>query len=631
MISPFTKFITVILVFFISFGSVITNGYKDKNIETVTKNITDGILSGSLGTFSSSDLKNAADIIAAAVFDDDGAAYFPDVDYESLERANWSPSKHLARTERLAVLYRLETDETLKAEYRDMIFALLDYWVKVDPQSDNWWYNRLSTPNVLGEIGVLMRDDLSRKQIRKLAAICGRGCYTVSPVLNDHTGANAIDLSMSSIKFGALTGSRAAIKKAAKVVSGELNYSPGEGLKNDNTFFQHGNRLYMGGYGVTFISGFTNVLKMLSGTEYIFTEEQLQPFAGFILDGLRYMSFGSTLDPTTMGRSVSRKNPQPLPSTANAILELSNIEEMPRRDELKAYAQSIKNDEKSDYGLKYFDTAKFLVINNSDFYFSFRGGEDNLVYSEIINDENVLSYNSSFPGVTTIMHTGKEYNNISPVYDYSFVPGTTAIYETDDELFAHEDYTYRNLKGTYGSAAANGAAAMLIKTSHEGIDMTVSCFATDNAAVLLGAGMKNSQGKSMNTTIDQCFYKGSFTNEDGTVVHNGIKYKIYEGGKLSAGSKIATGNWHRNNLPITDAAPVTADIFTISLENNGSYAYAVMGEKTDAEFEIIKNTEDIQAVRLPDGRIAASFFTAGEFTYGGKTYSGKAGEAKIFE
>ena len=56
-----------------------------------------------------------------------------------------------------------------------------------------------------------------------------------------------------------------------------------------------------------------------------------------------------------------------------------------------------------------------------------------------------------------------------------------------------------------------------------------------------------------------------------------------------------------------------------------------MGENTDAEFEIIKNTEDIQAVRLPDGRIAASFFTAGEFTYGGKTYSGKAGEAKIFE
>ena len=629
MISPFRKFISAILVFFMSVNSFITGGYGDKNIEIITENITDGLLSGTLGPFSSSDIKEADKIIEAVIFDDDGDCLFPDIDYESTDRAFWPASRHIARTERLAILYRLETDADKKEEYKEYIFGLLDYWIKHDYQSDNWWYNRLSNSNVLGEIGVLMRNDMSRKQIRKLAELVGRGCFTVSPETNDHTGANAIDLAMSSIKFGALTGNRRAIRKAVRVVSSELKYSDDEGLKNDGTFFQHGKRLYMGGYGITFINGMTNLIAMLSGTKYIFTKEQLTPFANFILDGLRIMSFGSTLDPTTMGRSVSRKNPQPLNGTTVSLMKLADIEEMPRRDEIKEYVESIKNNTKKDYGLKYFDTAKFLVINNSDFYFSFRGGDSNLAYSEIINDENILSYNSSFPGVTTIMHTGKEYNNISPVFDYSFVPGSTAVYETDAELLAHEDYTYRYLKGTYGSAVSDNAAVVFVKTSHEGIDMTVSCFATDNAAVLLGAGMKDSKDRKMNTAIDQSFYAGSFVRDGSTVIHNGIKYTVLEGGKLSAGSEHRTGNWRRNNPTLADET-AEGDIFTISIENTGSYAYSVMSQNTDEQFEVIVNTEKIQAVRMPDGKIAASFFAKGEFSFGGKTYSGKAGEAKIF-
>ncbi len=629
MISPFNKFLCVLLTFFISAGSFITNGNNSDDIKTVTENITNGLLSGTIGAFSGSDIKDGDAIIAAAVSDEDGDLYFPDVDYKSKERTSWAPAKHIARTERLAFLFRTETDEAKKEEYKKAVISLLDYWEKHDYQSDNWWYNRLSNPNVLGEIGVLMKNDLSRKQIRKLAELVGRGSYVISPVLADHTGANAIDLAMSTIKYGALTGNRRAVKKAVKVISSELKYSDDEGLKSDSTFFQHGKRIYMGGYGIEFISGMTNLMAMLSGTKYIFTQEQLKPFACFILDGLRIMSFGSTLDPTTMGRSVSRKNSQPLKGAATSLARLADIEEMPRRNEIKAYVDSIRNDTKTDYGVKYYDVAKFLVINNSDFYFSFRGGDDELVYSEIINDENVLSYNSSFPGVTTIMHTGNEYSNIAPVYDYSHVPGTTAVYETDEELFAHEDYTYRYLDCVYGSASADGKAASAVRTSHEGIDMTVSCFATDNAAILLGAGMKDSKGRSMNTTLDQCFYAGSFSRDGNTVIHNGIKYTVLEGGKLSAWNEHRTGDWHRNNLPMASEA-AEGDIFTVAVENTGSYAYTVMSENTDEEFKVIANNEKVQAVLMPDGTAAAAFFEKAEFSWNGKTCSGKAGEVRFF-
>lgn len=484
-------------------------------------------------------------------------------------------------------------------------------------------------PNCLGDIGVLMKNDLSRKQLKKLARLVGRGSFTVDVTLNAYTGANAIDLSMSTIKFGALTGNRAAIKKAARTIAGELKYSKAEGLKEDGTFFQHGNRLYMGGYGAEFISGLTQLITMLSGTDYILSAEQLKPLADFILDGMRYMSFGSTLDPTTMGRSVSRLNTQPLKGIVRPLSMLAQTDEMPRKDEIAEYISSINSDKKNDYGLHYYDVAKFIVINNSDFYFSFRGGDNEMLYSEIINDENILSYNSAVPGVTTIMHTGNEYYNISPVYDYSFIPGTTAVYETDDELKAHSDNTYRTLSGTYSDAVADGAAISAIKTSHDGIDMTITCFAVDNAAVILGAGIKNSKGKAMNTTIDQSYYTGSFTQDGNTVIHNGIKYNILSGGTVHADAVHRTGTWNRNNVTLPSLS-AEADLFTLYLENNGSYAYSVMSENTDADFTVIENNESLQTVRLPDGRVAAVFFKNGNFSFNGTTYSGKAGEAKIY-
>ena len=457
----------------------------------------------------------------------------------------------------------------------------------------------------------------------------GRGCYSVDPTLRAYPGANTMDIAMSSIKYGLLTGYAPAVKTALNEVSGALKYSLSEGIKRDGTFFQHGNRLYMGGYGVGFISSFLHIARMVSGTDYMFSADQLEPLAKFITEGMRTVSFGSTLDPTVMGRSVSRMNAQPLMGLARTLTQLAEIPGMPRRAEILAYAASIQNDEKQDTGLTYFENAKFLVIHNADFYFSFRGGDNLLYYAEITNDENVLCYNSTFPGVTTIMHTGLEYVNISPLFDYSMVPGTTAVPETDAEIYAHEDATYRLLPGVYGSSVSDGAAAVFAKTKHEGIEMTVACFATDTAALLLGAGMKDGKGREMRTTLDQCFYAGSHTQEGNVVIHNGVRYELLEGGSLVAQAEHRTGNWRRNNLTLAEI-PAEGDIFTVYTENTGSYAYSVMAEDTDAQFEVIVNTPAVQAVRLPDGRLAAAFYTAGSFTYQGKTYLGALGTARIF-
>ena len=630
MFETIRKFFSMLLVTLtIALSSFLGTGSKDA-VRAIGDNLTEGLLNGSIAPFSGSDIADPAAIAALTAEDADGNLYFTDIDYANQDRAVWPAAKHLTRTGRLALLFRRETDPAVKETYKDLVLRLLAHWAAHDYQNPNWWHNKLSNPNILGEIGVLMKQELDRKQLRALAALVGRGCYSVDPTLRAYTGANAVDIAMSSIKYGVLTGYAPAVRTALRVVSNALGYSLSEGIKKDGTFFQHGNRLYMGGYGVVFIKGMAKLVSMVAGTDFMFSGSELEPFSAFIRKGLRAMSFGSTLDPTVMGRSVSRVNAQPLAGLVPDLLLLAEVEGMPGREELRAYAASIVNDTKLNLGLNWFDDAKFLVIQNEDFYFSFRGGDNLMYYAEITNDENVLCYNSTFPGATTIMRTGNEYRNISPLYDYAFVPGATAVRETDEQLAAHEDATYRRLPGTYGSKVSNGAAVVFAKTKHEEISMTVSCFATDNAAVLLGAGLQHDGGKQMFTTLDQSFCTGSFEQNGNTVIHNGIRYELLEGGTLIAESERRTGSWRRNNLTLADVT-AEGEIFTVYTENTGSYAYSVMAEHTDARFEVLVNTPSVQAVRLPDGRVAAAFISAGSFRSGGKTYRGVIGTAKIFD
>lgn len=630
MVNLFTKAISFILVFLTMQCSPLFGAKYAEDIAVISDNITHGLLDGTMRPYAAADIQTAQEILGRTVTDEQGNCRFSDINYTDPERAIWPAAMHLARTEQLAILYRRELESDKKAEYKTYVLKLLDHWLYNDYTNSNWWHNRLSNPNILGEIAILMRDALDDDRLFKAAQLVGRGCFTQDPFLFRFTGANAVEIAMSSIKFGVLTGSASAIRTAVKMVSKQLDYSPFEGLKKDNTFFQHGNRLYMGGYGISYIKGITEVVGMLSGTEYGFTQKQLTPFTGLILDGLRMMSFGSTLDPTTMGRSVSRPGSQPLQGIVPSLLKLSNVAEMPRKEELKAYAESITNDVKGDYGLHYFDQSKFLVIHNSDFYFSFRGGDNLLFYSENTNNENILSYNSSFPGVTTVMHTGRELTDISPLYNYALVPGTTAVYETDAALAAHKGYAYRPLFGTYGSATDKGAAVLFAKTKHEGIAMTVSCFATDDAVVMLGAGMEDSKGRAMFTTLDQSFAAGDFSQNGNEVVHNGIKYTLLQGENLTATKELRSGSWRRNNPTLPDIF-AQGEVFTLFLPNNGSYAYSVMSANTQATFTVIVNSERIQAVRLPDGRVAAVFYQNGKFTVDGNAYSGKAGTAHIYE
>lgn len=628
MFSLFSRLLSLCLVWCIVLGSSVF-GTQDADLQKVEQNIVSGLLSGEIAPFESCNPESADSFLSHLQWDGD-KAFFDDVDYENQNRSSWLTRQHLNRTEAIAMQMHRTTDTHIKAGYARCALALLRFWFENDFQNSNWWFNRISVPNVLGETGLLLHDLLPQKEYLKLCEIVGRGTFIVHPDNRSYTGANALDLAAVTIKFGALTHSRQAFRAAANVMRRELRYSAGEGFKKDGTFFQHGNRLYMGGYGLVTITAVTTILQMLEGSRFQLSADALEPLSHYIADGMRAVCFGDTLDPTTMGRSVSRLYNEPMPSMISTLRKLASMESVPRRAEIENLAQIIETDTKENLGLTVFDDAKFIVIHNDDFYFSFRGGDNNLLYSETINDENLLAYNSSFPGVTTIMHTGIERRFASPFLDYAHIPGTTAVPETDAQILGHGDKTYRALPGLYGTVQNGQAAVSFAQTVHEDVRMTIACFATDHAAFLLGADMTNLKGNAMETTVDQGFYTGSFVQKGNTVIYNGIRYTALSGEDFQMQTGMREGNWRRNNASLSDDT-VKASMFTLSFPCDGTYAYSVMAEGTNETVQILQNTSKIQAVRLPDGRVAAVFYVNGSFQSNGKTYTGLAGQAKIFD
>jgi len=560
--------------------------------------------------------------------DTDGTMYFSTIDYAKYVKNDdfTHLSDHLSRALAMAKVYVTTDDADVKEQLSEIIPALIGYWVKNDYQCTNWWYNEINTPNLLGEIALLAKDDISDELMEGVLAIVGDGCLTINTDLKSETGANAVWVAYSTLKYGMLANNKSVVNTAVSKLESVLAYQSGEGIKADGSFLQHGARLYNGAYGISLIDNTASILRILEGTDYALTADQLSALSNMIVNGLQYMSIGNVIDPQTVGRDISRNGGTDISGLSDSISTLLTLNAVPDKTALKQYADTIDNNTRQNLGLKYYDNAKFIVINNEDFYFSYRGAASNLYYAENLNNENVLSYNSSYGTTTTIAGDVVNFNDLQPIMDYALIPGTTAIYEDDEALDSYNDYNKRKLSGTFGGESYGDIAVSFAQTTHEGTSYTVACFATDTSAVLLGAGLTNTSGKAMNTTLQQELAQGSYTKDGNTVTHNGIKYTVYDGGELNAQIKTQTGSWSRNKVSGSTAS-VSGDVFTLSMVNDGAYAYSVMSDDTNDSYEVIANNEKVQAVIMPDGSLCAAFYKNASISYNGKTYSGTAGQS----
>ena len=535
----------------------------------------------------------------AAELDTDGQ--WPSIDYAHQDRAAWATSRHLNYLQTLASAYA--ADPRAAAELRPAVFAALDHWLHNDYRNPNWWHNEIGVPRLLAPTLLLLSDELSDIQLAQGVAILARATLS-------KTGQNLVWLADISAQRGLLIGDAELVAAAYGRIADEIQLTADEGIQVDFSFHQHGACLYNHGYGAGFASDGARIAALLNGTRFAFAQEKVDLLTSLVLDGHQWFTRGTWQDYGSYGREIARAghNAGYLRGVAENLLELSTG----REDELRQLRLRLDGEAPPLVGYRHFWRGDISVQQRPDFYASARFYSDRLLNTDRPhNDEALLSHHIA-DGCTFITRTaraGAEYADIFPVWDWQHIPGTTIVQtpELSGELCRQGS---RPFAGGVGDGQ-HGLAA--IDFERDGLQARKSWFFFGDVIVALGAGIADSSGHPVHTTINQCFLNGEVArgaDEEGAwVYHDGIAYFVDERADLHLTQDEHTGSWWRISRSASKEL-MAHKIFSLYVDHGsapqeGTYAYAMAptmsldkvqrGERPAIEW--IANTPVLQAVR----------------------------------
>ena len=188
-----------------------------------------------------------------------------DLDYQDKSRTPWSPQQHLNRILEMSFAYTSERMDTFKdIGLGSAIISALNYWISVSPICTNWWFNDISVPQTIGKILILLDEtECLNMELRDQLILCMK-----KGNLKKHEGANKMDIALHYLFRAALTGDDKLMKETVKEAFGVLSKGKREGIQIDDSYHQHGDQLYISGYGDVLIDGVLSIACYLKGTDY---------------------------------------------------------------------------------------------------------------------------------------------------------------------------------------------------------------------------------------------------------------------------------------------------------------------------------------------------------------------------
>lgn len=594
--------------------------------------------------------------------------YFNDIDYtKDQDRSSWPAGSHLSRTLQLTVLANKKNDASLK----DIALKCLYHWIYSNYRNTNWWQNEIGANQNLSNIAMFSFDDLTKKGQDALLGKLYESSIYHRPSLSTHEGSNLLNYCEMTIKCAALDKSFDEIDTALDCTAKTINQDGVEGYQHDGSFFQHGRLLQTGSYGIEGTTKIANVITMLSGTTKSLAKDKLNIISNFILNGLKPMTHNGYYNYMAIGRAYSRPNSIDVENNAYKVSDMkkfTSLENMPQKEEINKYIQDVENKtcRESIQGPKAYLDSNVLVGNYDGVYMCFKGTDTKTVNTECVNHENMLGYNFSYGQNTCVMQSGKEYYNISPLWDYTETPGATSrdfgkgsILEKDSAI---DDYVKNTLdNGLYESkllrknpntlknciydlnqkdnvcySMSQSVHDITSKNTIGGIEFTSTCFMTNEGMFVLGSGLQNKQSslsdseKILHTSLEQCrLFEGevapTISDDHLKVTKDNIVYTSLDNQPLTLKIEDRALDWQRNN-PSSTSKVESGKVMTITLNDERSsqydhYAYAVQPiNKIKNNIEIVCNTPKAAAIKLSDGKIAACFYANESFTYEGKEY-----------
>ena len=555
-----------------------------------------------------------------------------DIDYACKLRNDWSPSLHLNRISQMTKAYSLSYSTYYQnEELLTDILKALDFWSTSNPRSTNWWHNEIGGPMTIGPVYLTLQDKMSPEQLDAAVRYMDNAKIKI-------TGQNKVWLCSNVMIRAMLTNDLPLFEEAIQGMKSVIKVENGEGVQYDWSFHQHGRQQQFGNYGLSFPSSLISRGRLFLGTRYAFNDQEMGILRNYLLKGMSWVIWKDEMDVNSLGRQLFYNNA--MVGKANTYGQLlMGMEELDPANKAmydQMFREQILGEPNTLVGINHFFMSDMTVMRKSDWMASLKMQSDRTVGTETVNMENLLNQVMA-NGAIYLYQDGGEYNNIFPIWDWTRIPGVTCNFASQNDYPTYN----RRIKGKtqmVGGLTDENYGVSAMRVEADGLVANKSWYFTDQYILCLGSDIESHNGNPVATGINQAFKKGDaqvkmygkpgfeVRNEAHgaveAVLHAGIGYYFAPGQNATLRVGEQTGSWHNVHADSPDT-PVTGEVFNLALNHGrdpkaASYEYVLIPRCDEAkmndfcaqqDFTILKNSDDVHAVRFADGTVRSIFFT----------------------
>ncbi|TXD46772.1 polysaccharide lyase family 8 super-sandwich domain-containing protein [Polaribacter sp. IC073] len=547
-----------------------------------------------------------------------------DIDYTDIKASGWQLKNHVDRILLVTKEYLRENSKYYKDQrLKKLIHQGLGYWFKNMPQNDNWWYNEIGIPKSFGPILIMMRNELSKQEYND-------GLKVMRQANFGRTGQNKVWQACNVFYKALLTDNEKLAQQARDTIVSEIKISKSEGIKTDFSFHQHGPQQQFGNYGLAFFTTQTSYAAIFANTSFQLDTDKIAILRNLFNQGFNQLTWQGYFDINSLGRQFF-KHSQELKALAIgfAAVDLIKVD----ANNKNSYQQFINRNfseisESNLTGITNYFTSDMMVYRSKDWYSSIKMSSKRVIGAEAGNNENLKGYYLA-DGACYISVTGKEYDDIFPLWNWRNLPGVTS-FESDTPLKVLPWSGYRNNADFTGGISNGLNGIMAFELNRDSLTAKKSYFFLNNQLICLGAGITTLNTDAVTTTLNQTWLKGAvnyFTDTVKTlkpaseitnqkvnwVYHNNSTYIPLENTTLNISNKTHTGSWHEIIAKYPNDI-ISGKIFTIKVTpeikpQNSKYAYAIFpnfkphNKKVKLNFEIIQNNNKAQIIKSKDNNV----------------------------
>src|SRR5687768_8085879 len=438
---------------------------------------------------------------------------FQGINYDDLSRtAGFPHRRHTDNLVYMAKAYKSKQSKFYKSKnLKSKITSALKYWVDHDFFGDNWHDNQITTPTNLGEVMLIIGDELPKDLVEKAQPIIGRANMNASGA---RPSGDRIVIAGILAKNLLFRGDKMAFDTVIKIIEGEVKFNTGQrGMQHDYSFHHRVDRVNNTtsyGYG-KYANAFGEWSYYVAKTKYAFSVEKINHLVDYYLEGIyKQMVYGIYTDVSVKNRSITQKaafNP-----AGTLEIERLLISTDYRKDELEEIIRLRKGEIKPSRSFaKFFWQTEHFVFQRPGFYTTVRMfSTRNRNMEEPYNGPGKPTHHRA-DGTNYLLLKGDEYHDIWPVYDWQKISGTTVmqkprLHDPDKiQLDGLTDFVGAVTDGLYGAVAFD------FRSPHDLVQAKKSWFFFDEEYVCLGTGIRSEPNLPVATALNQSLLRGDVT------------------------------------------------------------------------------------------------------------------------